>query len=855
MHDALNALKARFPLLSSLRIHNGADSTEGLAAIMGVLLAAITQPRYSSFCFVFPRKARVAPLTAVLYALGRFSVDFPQLTEQYAQRSFEKGQRVRLVPEGKIFVFGGLWPGLETRFRLELLNEKAAFTWPVSEILRIEPTHRKMPKGHFIDGDRARQEAPLSLLDKLIGTKTFGNTSLAVNHVLYLGGQSEFEEFLTRTSFVSSSSEVPSTADHLVSAGFIDESGAIRHRDNYQAAGEPFIAVSSRIENVAAACASVPLRSKVVIVDGARRINELAKFDTIAETQNMIIVAEAEEEDKLRQLYDRGCRFWRFSLAELEVQEQEYQDSRFFEGVFRSARNEAEFRTEVLACQNPHLEQASVALEKCQNSLEESEGDETQRILQELYGLLMSCTGLLEAPGPEDRDRLRTKADKLSAAAEDRIMWLTDVSAKALREACAAIRNAIEDPEMGAAKGRALAELLANSQRQAPTKVGLVARSASNRLRVSAWLDKAGFTCPVLLSPNAGDGGFFDLLVCTAWPNALNFTRLVRQYAAPLICLVAYPFEIRWLHRFNQRQRDVQLVPGLKSPEKSDLLGLSDHTLWPAEPASPVLSSMPPVIEVSPDNDFEERITRKGLVPAIEPGEDAVPTKLVSFSGDSYAFLTETLRVPVITDLVSGTAGENYKVPRRRLEQIRVGDVLVFRDCGRKDVIQALADAQLGTEAPAIRERAGRWHRALRESGLDESTLMNELEEVNCPRTIQTVHSWLTDDSMIGPQTKSDLEAMAYAAGNQKLLQDVPNIWQAIQILRGEHLSAGMRLSRILLEKLPERLGQLQEGRTRIEIDNATSAWIVQVEEIAENAQLRPRSHINTIMWYEEGLA
>ena len=216
--------------------------------------------------------------------------------------------------------------------------------------------------------------------------------------------------------------------------------------------------------------------------------------------------------------------------------------------------------------------------------------------------------------------------------------------------------------------------------------------------------------------------------------------------------------------------------------------------------------------------DFEERIARKDMVPVLEPSEEAVPTKLVGFSGDAYAFLTETLRIPVITDLVLGTAGENYKIPRCRLEKIRVGDVLVFRDGGRKDVIQALADAQLGPEAPAIRERAARWHKALRESGLDEATLMNELVEVNCPRTLQTVRSWLTDDSMIGPQNKSDLEAIAYAAGDQKLLEDAPDIWQAIHILRGEHLSAGMRLSRILLENFLSDLESCRKDRRELKL-------------------------------------
>jgi hypothetical protein len=208
----------------------------------------------------------------------------------------------------------------------------------------------------------------------------------------------------------------------------------------------------------------------------------------------------------------------------------------------------------------------------------------------------------------------------------------------------------------------------------------------------------------------------------------------------------------------------------------------------------------------------------------------------------------------VITDLVSGSAGVNFKVPRRRLTDISVGDVLVFRERGRRDVIHALADVELGVEAPAIRERAARWHRALRNSGLDEASLMAELEEVQCPRTLQTVHGWLVDDSMIGPQSRADLEAIAYAVGDQKLLEEVPAIWNAVHILRGEHLSAGMRLSRILLETLPERLDQIQEGRTRIEIDNTTSAWVVQVESISDRVEMRPRSYVNALLWDTDDL-
>ena len=854
MTDLLGMIEGSFPLLSSLRVNHGAGDTEDLASFMGLLLATIERAQYSSFCFVFPRKEAIAPLTAVLYALGKFAVDFPALAEAYAQRRFKIGQRVKLVPEGKVFVFGGVWPLHEDRFlRLEILNENARFTWPVSEILRIEPTDRKIPKGRLEDSNKAWIDARLSPLDKLIGTRTFGNMSLARNQVLYLGGRSEIEEFLENTALTSTTSGAPCSAGELLAAGHVDESGTIRPRDAYQATGEPLIAVSSRIEYVAAACAVAAPRSKVVIVDGAKRITDLSRFDSIAERQNLIIVAETDDEEKLRELHDRGCRFWRFSLDDLEMRGLGSHGGRFFDGVFRSARNEAAFRTETSVCLNSNLEQLSVALERCQSSLDESEEDETRQLLVQIFGLLIHCGGLLEPPDSAEQDRLRAKSNRITAAADARMMWLPDRPAAALGEACEALNRSIEDPRLGEAKGRAVRELLDNLQTEGVTEIGLVARSTSNRLVVKGWVEKQALTFPVLLPSGAADSGFFNRLICTAWPNSGQFGRLLRQHSAPLIYLVAYPFESRWLQLFKRRLRNASAIPSINSSEKSGLVGLSGDDLWPEEPAV-----LLPVDEVAGDSmtayDFEEAFSRRGAIPPAEPGEDSVPARLVSFSGDSFAFLTETLRIPVITELISGEVDERYKVPVRKLREIRAGDVLVFRDGGRRDVIRALADAQLGVRAPVLRDTAARWQQALRESGLGEAALKNDLEEVSCPRTLQTVHSWLTDDSMIGPQTKADLEAMAYATGNQQLLESVPETWNAIEILRGEHLSAGMQLSRILLEQLPQRRAELREGKTRVEIDNATSAWIVQVESIADRAELRLRSQVNTVLSYDEDI-
>jgi hypothetical protein len=502
----------------------------------------------------------------------------------------------------------------------------------------------------------------------------------------------------------------------------------------------------------------------------------------------------------------------------------------------------------VLACRNYYLEEVAQSLDFCQASLKESDGDETQLILSQVYSLLVHCSALLAPPTPEEQARLIERATKLAIAARDRALWLPGIIAKALTDACTAITFAIEDPELGLAKGNALRTLFIEARSEGDTSFAVVARSLANNVSILRWLETEGLESKVVLPSNMAEAGFFTRVICPSWPGSGKFNRIINKFSAPSISLIAYPFESQWLGWFKQKEHSNQKVPCITSAEKSRLLGLSSEVAWAERTQAPKSPPLQPDFNGNPPIDLEERMSVRPLLPIGAFDEEMVSATLVVFSGDAYAYLGENFRVPVISNLISGPGDAISKVTRRTLSEIEAGDVLVFRESGRKDVIQSLADVQVGPDAPAVRERAARWHRALRESGLNEAMLMSELQKFKCPRTLQTVRGWLAD-SMIGPQTKDDLEAIAYAVGDQQLLDDVPSIWEAIHLLRSAHLSAGMRLSRILLEKLPERVWEIEEGRTRIEIDNATSAWIVQVESISEHSELRPRSYTNSLLW------
>ena len=195
---------------------------------------------------------------------------------------------------------------------------------------------------------------------------------------------------------------------------------------------------------------------------------------------------------------------------------------------------------------------------------------------------------------------------------------------------------------------------------------------------MARWLEDEGLTCPVLLPPEVASNGFFERLICTAWPGSAMFSRVVRKFSAPQVCLIAYPFESQWLKAFDQRQRNRQVVPSLTSPEKSRLLGLSGDSTWPADPDPPVFVATSVEATGQFQFDLEERMTRKGIIPPAVAGEETTSAKLVSFSGNPYAFLTDTFRIPVITDLVSGVAGRTTRCPVVGFPRCKRGMFLSF---------------------------------------------------------------------------------------------------------------------------------------------------------------------------------
>jgi hypothetical protein len=92
------------------------------------------------------------------------------------------------------------------------------------------------------------------------------------------------------------------------------------------------------------------------------------------------------------------------------------------------------------------------------------------------------------------------------------------------------------------------------------------------------------------------------------------------------------------------------------------------------------------------------------------------------------------------------------------------------------------------------------------------------------------------------------LVLIALVTDNRQLEAEIENVREAIERLWSVHLSAGMRLQDLLLQRLPAVMGKVEETGTKVDLDELGSAWVVQVESIGSDHEPRGRSEINRLL-------
>ena len=500
-------------------------------------------------------------------------------------------------------------------------------------------------------------------------------------------------------------------------------------------------------------------------------------------------------------------------------------------------------------CKDDKIEVVARALEDTSEVLGESEETvDLDEALARLFGVLFECSECCFGVPEVTSETIEYAEFALARNAR----WLSSGGAKSFATAISGLRAIVQD-QSERDKGRALVELLMDRADKSDTWA-VVARSPSSCAGLKRGLQSYGLAPSVAAITSLTAKNDYDGIVVAAWPNDARFRGLIDLAVAPEIAVLAYQFEKKWFERYQARarQRDAALV--LTAEQRAQIVqlppsllnGQNYHDPFGAEHQAPIPDAEEPVFK------FEARITRRHAslsVPLGESPHELRPARLVRFAGGCHAFLTQWAELPVLNEVIERGGASATKIGRKTVAKFIAGDFLLFRAAGDKEFIKLIAEEVVGADDYARqRSIAERWKTALHALGSSPSAVQRRLADYGLDRTSVTVGSWLGDPNKIGPGDDHDIEVIAQAAGDTELQNSLHEVTEAISAIRNAHLTAGMHLTRLILDELRARIDDIRDEPTRLDLGFG-QAWVVQVEHVDFESISCPANKTNKLLW------
>ena len=835
--------------------------TRPIPHLIGLLLSiAESESDDRSCCLVLPESDSVTPMAAVALALVCLRRDFDKSARAYAERELKVGQSVRVLPSKHVYIYDGIFADLPRSlgshlFRLRVLGTNDVRSLPIDQVLRLEPTTRKRPKGKLTT---ELGNLELSNLDKLLGLSSGGNDSLYKNRVLLLSSRSRFEQFLDTVEISrheSANGSQRSRLSTILPWGTIKEDGDLIHADSSRVCGEPILAVTHSIHYLAEACARIQKkesRPPIIIVDGTQHLlRNLQAFDEVTDLNRMLIVDDESNQQDLAHLEKRDCLVWRASAEEVLLG-QNNKKSSLFKRAFQAADISRNLKIDTQLCSDDHLESIADGLIQTSNRLQRLDGLEaTEQCLKHLFRLFFRASGRLTPLTESEQATMLQELSDLKEKLDRQFIWVPHDVRETLDNVCNLLQKAFLSTSLGSGKGNVLLDFLHETKLD-HSRVIIVTRDQQDAAPVGDWLRDRGLHITVTSDRCFPEEKSCKHIILMSWLNTDRFRRLVKRFAAPHITLLAYPFEKEWMRQFKARFDQERSFGNPSREEKSAILNVPEEKLqYKRSPEDNQEASEAPEI-ISPETSvftIEARFLnrQKGLPPQSYYSEDTVEAHYVGFVGNTFSYLTAGHTLPVVTHLIRGSGTDRGHVPQRTIRDLIIGDFVLFRDGSDRDVVQLFAEVLMGSERYAeVWAVATSWREPLLSLGETTHEIYRHLKDAGLERHYATVRNWLYNKYLIGPKESGDLKIIETVAG------PLPHSWsticEAIETIRGYHTSAGFEISKWLLNEVPDQLDSIADGEIRLDLDFG-QFWIVEIEQIFAEKEEVSLSQTNCLLW------
>lgn len=849
-------LESKFPLMKELRFYRGEALPPLMEALppLIALLSAMSDPCLEGdVCVILPSRERVAVFVAVLSALSATKDHFPELLKEYIQTGFVEGERVRALPSGDVFEFAGFFTDQYSHFfKLKLMGSGGgARSFPIGKAVFLEKTTRKLPRA----SGRTKLDAIKSVpIDEILNIETAGNQALLRNEIMLVTKQSEFMDFMN-TVFVCRANR-PDRAHLLkdvISWGIVNHEGDFEFRGSAAAAGAPMIAVASRTEYAAEACRKHEDIDPRVIIDGAIRIKDLQSFDDIVDFSKLLVIADHTRLDDFQSFEERNCTIWKLpdKLGEFAG------DHRGLFKRFSSAyRNASEFNINIINCDSEPCDGIARRFRQAEKILKESEADpEDLKLLGIAYSRLIDIAGIVHIPTDESVEQFLSSLEAGQISLQGRRLYIDQVAHDLLNESYGMMQDGLRESSSAYRidKQQKLNQLVKTLQANNSKYIVLAptifsAESARVFLNQQLGLDVRVSTITAI-----ADEDVFDDIVLTGWPKSRYLEKLLNRYVAANIHALAYSFESTWFSQSRYKRARQLLRWENKEDQLAQLTGINRPLVF----STPELPPVPPADE---KGIFETETLLDGLKKGTASRDvdelEARAGKYLGFAGSAYGYMTKTHKIPKITGLINGTLGLDERIPLIAIDDLEVGDFVMFRagDGSQNDLIRQIAEQTEGIEKyHKMRKTSERWKSALLEVADNLNDIVKELHGAGMTLSDPAIRGWLTDPARIGPQYREDLETIALCTGDQGFINEIDGVWGAIKYVRGAHQAAGTKLSKLLIEHLRGQLPEIDNEETIVDLVLGDlplgNVLIVQIEDIADEYETRSYLEVNHVLF------
>jgi len=196
--------------------------------------------------------------------------------------------------------------------------------------------------------------------------------------------------------------------------------------------------------------------------------------------------------------------------------------------------------------------------------------------------------------------------------------------------------------------------------------------------------------------------------------------------------------------------------------------------------------------------------------------EITVEARLVLLSNNKKVYLRDDLSVIEISDLVAGLESlEDYgkKLPRKIVNQLEVGDLIVLRTSGSGDYLYDVANSLLEADGKRrLRDEALDWKPVLKQAIKIHGTEAIFIRLKNRGHELKTNHRYIglwTTDVVIGPKSESRFRnlisiiyELGYKVGNSDQVTAASTRWQKMKEIIRYHGKAGRKIRQDLLKEL-----------------------------------------------------